>query len=135
MGAFTYSIDPELKLTVVTISGGIDMKLAEDLVDAILADRHFNVENKLLVDAKRISWQASMAELEGMVEVSGRVKDSFRGGNALVVSNPVYEDLGDLFKTYASMNGVDWSVFNDFDKAHAYLFDSDSPSPSEESDS
>jgi len=125
VGAFTYSIDSKLQLTIVTISGVIDLQLAEELVKAIFADPHFDPQNRLLVDASRISWQANLVELEGMVGVSGRVTDLFRGGNALVVSDPLYEDLGDLFSTYARMNGVDWSVFNDFDKAYDWLFDAD----------
>ncbi len=125
VGAFTYSIDPKLQLTVVTVSGGVDLSLTEELVKTIFSDSNFDPQNRLLVDASRISWQANLAELEGMVGVSGRVTDLFQGGNALVVSDPVYEDLGDLFSTYARMNGVDWSVFNDFDKAYAWLFDAD----------
>jgi hypothetical protein len=125
VGAFTYSIDSKLALTIVTVSGDIDMKLTGELVGAITRDPNFNTQNKLLVDAKRITWQGSLTELEGMVGVTGRVSDLFQGGNALVVSNPVYEDLGDLFSTYARMKGVDWSVFNDFDKAYEWLFHSD----------
>jgi hypothetical protein len=135
VGAFTYSIDPKLALTIVTISGDLDLRLTEELVKAICEDPHFHSRNKLLVDAKRLSWQASLPDLEGMVGVSGRVSDLFLGGNALVVSTPVYADLGDLFSTYARMNGVDWSVFSDFDKAYEWLFHSDRAIDSDEVDS
>jgi hypothetical protein len=125
VGAFTYSIDPKLALTIVTISGGIDMKLMEELVKALSEDPKSDPRNRLIVDAKHISWQASLTELEGMVGLSGHISDFFQGGNALVVSNPVYEDLGNLFSTYARMKGVHWSVFSDFDKAYEWLFHSD----------
>jgi hypothetical protein len=122
VGTFTYSIDPKLALTIVTVSGGVDMKLMEELVKAISEDPNSDPRNRLLVDAKHTSWQPSLDELERMVGLSGRMSDLFLGGNALVVSNPIYEDLGNLFSTYARIKGINWSVFSDFDKAYEWLF-------------
>jgi hypothetical protein len=125
VGAFTYSIDPKLALTIVTVSGGVDMKLMEELVKALSEDPNSDPRNRLLVDAKHTSWQPSLDELEGMVDLSGCISDFFQGGNALVVSGPVYADLGNLFSTYARMKDIHWSVFSDFDKAYEWLFPSD----------
>ncbi len=125
MGAFTYSIDPQLALTIVTISGGIDMKLMEELVKALSEDPNSDPRNRLLVNAEHTSWRPSLDELEGMVGLSGRISAFFQGGNALVVSGPVYEDLGNLFSTYARMKDINLSVFRDFDKAYEWLFPSD----------
>ncbi len=129
MGNFSYSIDPESHLTVITISGTVTYELAQRMLKTLLADPDFNASNRTLVDAKRVSWESTLAELQEMVGLSEEVQGLFLGGNAVVLPDPLHRDLGDLFVTYARMSGVDWTAFGDFEKAHSWLSDKVPASP------
>ncbi len=126
MGEFRYSIDPESRFTVITISGTITYELAERMVHELAADPNFRSDNRTLVDAKRVAWESSLGELQDMVGLTEEVQGMFTGGNAVVLPDPLYRDLGELFVTYARMNGVDWTAFDDYDRAHAWLADKES---------
>lgn len=123
MGDFSYSIDPETRITVITLSGTINYELAESMVRALSADPDFDSDNRTLVDAKLVGWESTLAELQEMVGLSQEVQGMFSGGNAVVLPDPLYRDLGELFVTYARMSGIDWSAFYDYDRAHAWLTD------------
>jgi hypothetical protein len=123
VGDFSYSIDPESRFTVITLSGTITYELAERMVRTLAADPDFDSNNRTLVDAKRVAWESSLAELQEMVGLTEEVQGMFAGGNAVVLPDPLYRDLGELFVTYARMNGVDWTAFNDYDRARTWLAD------------
>lgn len=123
MGDFSYSIDTENHLTIITISGTISYELAEKMVRALAADPTFDAKNRTLIDAKRVAWESSVSELQEMAGLSEEMQSMFQGGNAIVLPDPLHRDLGELFVTYARMNGVDWSSFNDFDKARKFLLE------------
>jgi hypothetical protein len=123
VGDFSYSIDPESGFTVITISGTITYELADRMVHKLAKDPDFDSNNRTLVDAKRVAWESSLSELQEMVGLTEEVQGMFTGGNAVVLPDPLYRDLGELFVTYARMNGVDWTAFNDYDRAHAWLVD------------
>ncbi|MBW2713580.1 MAG: hypothetical protein JRC77_07490 [Deltaproteobacteria bacterium] len=132
MGDFSYSIDPESHLTVITISGTVTFELAERMLQTLLADPDFNASNRTLIDAKRLSWESTLVELQEMVGLSEEVQGLFLGGNAIVLPDPLHHDLGDLFITYARMSGVDWTAFGDFEKARSWLSDKVPASPDED---
>jgi hypothetical protein len=123
VGDFSYSIDTENHLTIINISGTISYELAERMVRELAADPAFDAKNRTLIDAKRVAWESSLGELQEMAGLSEEVQSMFQGGNAIVLPDPLHRDLGELFVTYARMNGVDWSAFGDFDKARNFLLE------------
>lgn len=118
---YAYVLDPAHRRVNIRVEGDPDFESGLALLGRIMADAAHAPLDAVLADARRSHTADTGEEIRGFALAFRRVRHSFRGPIAIVVTGIAQLGVGRMLSALLDLGGLHMAVFREIDEAEAWL--------------
>ena len=119
--SYAYVLDPAHHRVNIRVEGDAGFESSLALLDRIVADSAHAPQDSVLADARSTHAASSGEEIRGFALAFRRVRHSFRGPIAIVVTGIALLGVGRVLGSLLDLGGLRVAVFPGLEEAEAWL--------------